>query len=145
MKSQTFAPLIALAALACRSEPFAPSSAKGLTLTLALAHTELQRGAPDSIAMTLTNTNRHSVSLSGGACEPRPYVTDVRGATVVPGRGGWICIAVLRRLLLAPGERYTRTFVWETGAFAPGSYFVHSKFAAEEVSLATRPTSVRLN
>jgi hypothetical protein len=85
------------------------------------------------------------MSLSGGVCEPRPYVGDARGVTVVPEGGDWICIALLRRLVLAAGERYTRTFVWLTSPFAPGEYSVHATFSAEEMSLATRPASVRLN
>jgi len=111
MKSPTFATLITVAALACSGEPVAPNSAGGLTLTLTLSRTELQRGQPDTVFMTLTKTNRHSMSLSGSVCEPRPYVGDARGVTVVPEGGDWICIALLRRLVLAAGERYTRTFV----------------------------------
>src|SRR5881409_3808561 len=106
MKPHMFAPLLILVVLACHNEPIAPSSAAGLTLALAPSHTELQRGQPDSLFMTLTNTNGHSVSLNGGVCEPRPYVTDAHGVIVVPAGGDWICIAVLRRLVLAPAERY---------------------------------------
>jgi intracellular proteinase inhibitor BsuPI len=145
MRPLTFASLIVVAALACQREPVSPRSAKGLTLTLALAQTELQRGEPDSVVMTLTNTNRHYVSLSGGACEPRAYVRDASGVTVVPQGGDWFCIAVLRSLVLAPGERYTHTFVWQTGPFTPGNYSVHATFAAEGVTLATPPASVRVN
>ncbi len=145
MKSPTFATLLTVAALACYGEPVAPNSARGLTLTLTLSGSDLQRGQPDTVLMTLTNANRHAVSLSGGVCEPRPYVSDARGVTVVPEGGDWICIALLRRLILAAGERYTRTFVWSTSAFAPGEYSVYATFSAEGVSLATRPASVRLN
>jgi hypothetical protein len=145
MRPRTFAPLIALAALACHAEPVSPSSAEGLILTLTVAQAELQRGEPDSVVMTLTNTNRYSLSLSGGACEPRPYVRDASGVTIVPRGGDWFCIAVLRRLVLAPGERYTQTFVWQTGPFVPGNYSVYATFAAEGVTLATPPASVRVN
>ena len=144
MKSQGFASLVALGALACQSEPVAPSSAKGLTLSLAVAHKEIQRGAPDSVVMTLTNTNRYSVSLSTGACEPSPFVKDARGVTVVPAGGGWICIAVLLRLVLAPGEQYQRTFLWETGPLAPGDYSVYATFSAGEVNLTTPGEVVQL-
>ena len=144
MKSRGYASLVALGALACQSEPVAPSSAKGLTLSLAVAHTEIQRGAPDSVVMTLTNTNRYSVSLSTGACEPSPFVKDARGVTVVPAGGGWICIAVLLRLVLAPGEQYQRTFLWETGPLAPGDYSVYATFSAGDVNLTTPSEVVRL-
>ena len=145
MKSQEFAPLIILAILACHDEPVAPSSAAGLTLALALAHTEVQRGQPDSVFMILTNTNPHSVALNGGVCEPRPYVSDAHGGIVVPAGGDWICIAIVRRLVLTAGQRYTQTFVWQTGSFAPGNYSVYATFTAEEVKLATPAASVRLN
>lgn len=145
MKPRTFALLAVVAALACHNEPLAPSSADGLTLTLALTRAELQRGEPDTITMTLTNTNRHSVSLSGGVCEPRPYISDARGVTVVPPGGDWVCIALLRRLDLAAGEQHIRTFVWLTSSFPPGVYSVYAAFSAEEVSLETRPAWVRLN
>ena len=144
MKSQGYASLVALGALACQSEPVAPSSAKGLTLSLAVADKEIQRGAPDSVVMTLTNTNRYSVSLSTGACEPSPFVKDARGVTVVPAGGGWICIAVLLRLVLAPGEQYQRTFLWETGPLAPGDYSVYATFSAGDVNLTTPSEVVRL-
>jgi len=94
--------------------------------------------------MTLTNTNRYSVSLGTGACEPSPLVKDARGVTVVPAGGGWICIAVLLRLVLAPGEHYQRTFVWETGPFAPGNYSVYATFSAGEVNLTTPAQVVQL-
>ena len=145
MKPRMFASLAILAALACHNEPLAPSSAAGLTLALALTRAELQQGEPDTITMTLTNTNRYSVSLSGDACEPRPYITDARGVTVVPSGGDWVCIAVFQRRDLAAGERQTRTFVWLTRPFPPGVYSVYAVFSAREAHLATRPASVRLN
>jgi hypothetical protein len=70
---------------------------------------------------------------------------DAHGVTVVPAGGGWMCIAVLRRLVLAPRERYTRTFVWETSPFAPGNYSVYATFAAVEVKLVTSPVLIRVN
>ena len=145
MKRRTFASLVIVATLACHDQPAAPSSAAGVTLTLALTHAELLQGQPDTITMTLTNANRYAVSLSGGACEPRPYVRDASGVTVVPPGGDWVCIAILRRLTLAAGERRTETFVWLTSPFAPGAYSVYATFSAQEMHLATQPVSVRLN
>jgi hypothetical protein len=139
-----YSALIALGALACHSEPVAPRSGKGLTLSLAVAHQEIDRGAPDSLVMTLTNTNPYSVSLSTGTCEPSPFVKDARGVTVVPPSGGWICIAVLLRLVLAPGEQFRRTFVWDTSPFAVGSYSVYATFSAADVNLTTPPAAVQL-
>jgi hypothetical protein len=136
--------LLAVGVLFACHEPFAPSSDRGLTLSLTVAPTELQRGEADTITMTLTNTNRHAVSLSGDACQPRGYVTDPRGVTVIPPGGDWLCIALLQRRVLAAGERFSRAFVWGTDSFAPGVYTVHATFTAEEVELTTRPVSVRV-
>src|SRR5437879_12623183 len=94
MRPRTFASLAVVTALACHEGPTTPSAAGGLTLALALARTELQRGEPDTITMTLTNSNAYPVSLSGDVCEPRPYITDARRVTFVPSCGGWCCIAV---------------------------------------------------
>ena len=145
MKRSMFVSLAIVAGFACHTDLSAPSSAAGLTLTLAVARTELARGEPDTITMTLTNTNSYAVSLSGGACEPSPYIVDAGGATVVPAGGGWVCIDILRRLNLAAGERYARTFVWQTGPFDAGVYSAYATFTAHETRLATRPVSVRLN
>ena len=145
MDSRLFAALAVGALLACHREPFAPSAAEGLTLSLTLSGTQLQRGEPDTIAVTITNTNRYSVSLSAGGCPVVFYVTDVRGVTVVPSGGGWVCIAIISRLTLAPGERQTRTFVWETNSFASGRYSVYGTFSAEDVHLETPRAAVQLN
>jgi hypothetical protein len=145
MRCRTFGSIVIVATLACHDGPAAPSSVAGVTLTLALTHTELQQGQPDTIAMTVTNANSHAVSLSGGACEPRVYIRDASGVTVVPPGGDWMCIALLRTLNLAAGERRTTTFVWLTRPFPPGVYSVYAAFSAQEMRLATRPTSVLLN
>lgn len=145
MNRRTFASLVIVATLACHDGPAAPSSAAGVTLALTMTHTELQRGQPDTITMTLTKANSHAVSLSGGACEPRLYIRDASGVTVVPPGGDWMCIALLRTLNLAAGERRIQTFVWLTRPFPPGVYSVYAAFSAQEMRLATRPASVRLN
>ncbi len=144
IRFHSYASLFALGALACQSEPVAPGSAKGLTLSVAVAHKEIERGAPDSVVMTLTNTNPYAVSLSTGACEPSPFVKDAQGVTVVPPGDGWICIAVLLRFVLAPGQQFQRTFVWETSPFAAGNYSIYATFSAEEVSLRTPAEVVQL-
>jgi len=146
MNRRLFAELaIAGVLVACQGEPVAPSAAGGLTLSLALSRTVLQRGEPDTLTMTLTNTNDHPVSLSGGACEPRPYVADPHDVTVVPPGGDWFCIAVLVSRHLAAGEHVSRAFVWDTTPFAPGVYSAHAAFSAQGVELATQPMTVRLN
>lgn len=143
MKRRTFAALLVLAGLACQGDP--SSSVAGVTLDLAVTRTTLQRGELDTLTMTVTNTNAYPVSLSGGACEPSVYVVDGRGTTVVPAGGGWVCIMVIRALRLAPGERYARSYVWQTDSLPAGVYRAHATFETEELRLATKPIAVQLN
>ncbi len=74
-------------------------------------------------------------------------VTNIRAGDWVKWstQGDWVCIAILRRLTLAAGERHTGTFVWLTSPFAPGLYSFYATFSAQERHLATQPVSVRLN
>jgi hypothetical protein len=139
-----FALLAVGALVACHGEPVAPSTAQGLRLSLALSATQLPQGAPDSVAVTITNTNSYAVTLSAGGCPLLFYVTDSRGATIVPSGGGWYCIAILTRLTLEPGARQTRTFVWQTNTAASGRYNVYGSFSAEGVYLETPRASVEL-
>jgi len=108
MGLQTFTLLTIVVTLACHNEPVTPGSAAGLTVTVPLSRTELQPGQPDTVTITLTNTNDYSVSLNESGCPLLPYITNAHGVTVVPTAGDWACIAVLRRLDLAAGERQTR-------------------------------------
>ena len=144
MNPRLFVALALGGLLACHGEPTGPSSARGLTLSLAVSAAQLQRGELDTIAVTITNTNRYAVSLSAGGCPLLFYVTDARGATVVPSGGGWVCIAIVRQITLAPGAHQTQSFVWDTQPFEPGPYAVHGTFAAEGVELATPSAAVQL-
>ena len=137
--------LVAIAVLACRDEPSGLSETRGVTLNLTLSSTNLTRGQQDTITMTVTNTNPRRVTLTGGACEPRPYVTDSHGDVVVPPGGAWPCILLLRRLQLVPGERFVRSFIWNTDSQVAGVYSVSAAFRSEEVELATPQQLVRLN
>jgi len=133
------------AVLACQGEPLGPSSAGGLTLSLALSSLQLQRGEPDSIAVTLTNRDRNAVSLSAGGCPLLFYVTDARGASVVPSGGDWICIDIISRITLAPGAQQTQTFLWDTHSVAPGRYAVFGTFVADGIRLSTARAAVDVN
>jgi hypothetical protein len=147
MHRRALASLAIVAALACRNDPAAPGAAAagGLTLALALTRTELPHGEPDTITVTLTNASSHPVVLNGGVCEPHPYVTNERRVMVTPSGIDWVCRLVLVRFELAPLERRTRTYVWQTGSLAPGVYSVFATFTAEQVTLTTPPTAVRVN
>ena len=145
MNLRLFGAVAVGAVLACQGEPLAPSTSGGLTLSLALSSVQLQRGESDSIAVSLTNRNRNAVSLSAGGCPLLFYVTDARGATVVPSGGDWICIAIISRIILAPGAQQTQTFLWETHAVPPGRYAVFGMFVADGIRLATTRAAVDVN
>ncbi len=145
MHSQLFAVGIAMIALTgCSHAPLAPDAAQGLTLTLTLSSTQVQRGRPDTVAVTISNTNRYPVSLSAGGCPILFYVIDGAGKTVVPSGGGWFCIAILTQINLAPGEQQTRSFVWDTDSLAPGPYSVYGSFTADGIYLQTESALVQL-
>jgi len=144
MNSRLFAALAVGGLLACHGEPTGLSSRGGIRLSLALSAPQLQRGELDTIAVTITNTNRYSVSLSVGGCPLLFYVTDARGATVVPSGGGWVCVLIVRQMTLAPGADQTQTFVWDTHPFDTGPYAVYGTFAAEGIQLATPRAAVQL-
>jgi hypothetical protein len=135
---------VAVAALACHDEPSAVTEVRGVRLDLALSSANPSRGQQDTITMTVTNTGPRLVTLTGGVCEPRPYITDSRGGVVVPPGGAWPCVLSLRRLQLVPGEHFVRAFVWNTGQQVAGVYGVSAAFTSEEVTLATPEQLVRL-
>ncbi len=148
MRPYTFVAVAVLGPVACSHQPMAPrdpSSAEGLTLSLAVTHSQPQRGESDSITVTLTNTNPDTVSLIVGGCPLLFYVTDAGGMTVVPAGGDWVCIAVIGRLQLAPGGHESRTFVWTTTSLPPGAYSVYGTFAADGLHLAPATTAVQLH
>jgi hypothetical protein len=142
MRIRSFATLAFATLLACDDDPIAFSAMRGLTLSVVLSSAELPRGAPDTVTMTVTNTSTRPITLTAGACQPQGFVVDAGGSTVAPVGVG--CILVLNRFHLTAGERLTRQFVWQTGAFPPGDYTVHATFTAEEVRLVSPKVGVRL-
>ena len=148
MSRYMFAAVVVLIVVACKHQPTTPrgpSSADGLTLSVAVARTQPQRGDLDTVIVTLTNTNPDTVSLTVGGCPFLFYVTDAYGATVVPAGGEWACISVIAGLQLVPGGHQSRTFVWVTPSFPPGLYSVYGTFTAQGVQLATSVTSVMVH
>ena len=145
MRPLLIAPLVIVAALGCHDQPLGPSTARGLTLALELAKTSLPRGDLDTITVTLTNTNPDTVSLGAGGCPLLAYVTDPDGTTVFPSGGNWYCIAILRRLTLAPGETEAAPFVLDTHALPAGVYSAYGTFSADGIQLRTPPAMVQVN
>jgi hypothetical protein len=145
MERRIFTVLAIVSALACHDHPLAVSSAQGLTLTLALTRTSLQRGEPDTITVTLKNIGLETVSLDVGGCPLLFYVTDARGATVVPAGGEWFCIEIVSRLTLAPGDQKPARFTWDTSSLRAGIYSIYGTFSAQTIHLQTPRAAVELH
>src|SRR6266576_3007666 len=128
--------------ISCVSATCLGSAVFNRATALTLSSNQLNGGQSDTLAMTLTNTTSRSVSLSTGACDPRPIIVDTHNHVVV---GAEPCILILLRLQLAPGEQHRRLFVWRTDSLSPGVYYVRATFRSEEVKLATPSETVRLN
>jgi hypothetical protein len=137
--------LAVVAALGCGTAPFAPASTEGLALAVTLSQPALRVGQSDTITVTLTNTNRHTVSLDVGGCPLLFYVKNVAGATVVPAGGDWFCIEILRRLVLPPGQQESVSFTWDTRALVTGVYSVYGTFSGDGIHLRTPQVPVQLN
>jgi hypothetical protein len=112
---------------------------------LTLSSQQVDRGQPDTIAVTIANNSAHAVSVSAGGCPILFYITNADGSTVVPSGGKWVCLAVLTQLTFAPRESQTQNFVWDTNALAAGRYSVYGTFTATGVHLETAPVIVQLN
>jgi hypothetical protein len=146
VKVRTLSTVAVLATLACHepTAPRQPSSAGGLTLSLAIAHATLLRGALDTLTATLTNSNPFPVQLTVGGCPLLFYVADAYGATVVPSGGSWACIEIIAATTIPAGGRLRRSFALDTAPLAAGVYSVYATFTAQGLQLATPPTAVAL-
>ncbi len=82
----------AVVVFACSEPATAPSSANGLSLSVATTRSDLQGGQLDTITTTLRNAADTAVTLHfSSGCQLLPYVADHNGIIVLPDRGSWIC------------------------------------------------------
>ena len=78
---------------------------------LTASRTEIAPGDTVRLVATLTNRTDEPLVLTFGGCQVLPYVHSAAGEMVVPG-GGWMCLAVMSSLEIAPRGTHTATFVW---------------------------------
>jgi hypothetical protein len=120
--------------------------ANQLRLTVSASASEVTRGTPVDLHVTLVNEGMQTVTLHfGDSCQINPYIRNSAGEVVLPAGGGWGCLTVLTDLTLAPKESLSRDYVW-TGStdFASemplrplpaGTYVFSAKVPAAEMTL----------
>jgi len=121
--------------------------ANQVRLTVSASSSEVMRGLPVDLHVALANEGTQAVTLHfGDSCQIKPYIRNAAGEIVLPGGGAWGCATVLTNVTLAPGENFTRDYVW-TGStdFAsemplrplpPGRYLFSAEVPAGETMLS---------
>ena len=89
-----------------------------------------------TIEVVATNLTSDTLRFTGGGCLLWYEVRDAGNHPVAPE--GLVCTAILRRVVLAPGDSLTTDFDWhgDTGTFAPG-------FHSEEALLPEGAYTIR--
>lgn len=121
--------------------------ANQVRLTVSASASEVTRGSPVNLHVTLVNEGTQPVTLHfGDSCQINPYIRNAAGEIVLPGGGAWGCLTVLTSLTLAPQGSVSRDYAW-TGStdFASemplrplpaGVYFFSAKVPAGEMTLS---------
>jgi len=121
--------------------------ANHVRLTVSASASEVTRGSPVNLHVTLVNEGTQAVTLHfGDSCQINPYIQNMVGEVVLPGGGAWACLTVLTSLTLAPQGSVSRDFVWRGSTdFASemplrplpaGMYFFSAKVPAGEMTLS---------
>jgi hypothetical protein len=121
--------------------------ANQVRLTVSASASEVTRGSPVNLHITLANEGMQAVTLHfSDSCQINPYIRDSAGEIVLPGGGAWGCLTVLTSLTLAPQGSVSRDFVWRGSTdFASemplrplpaGSYLFSAKVPAAEMTLS---------
>src|SRR5260370_34919131 len=98
----------ALALAACHHGPGVGPG--GLRRSVYPARSVISVGDSTAVVVSLRNLGADSVSLTTGGCGVLPYIAaQPSGQVVYPGGGSWGCIAMIRRLTLAPGAEQAET------------------------------------
>ena len=120
--------------------------ANQVRLTVSASSSEVVRGSPVALRVTLVNEGTQAITLHfGDSCQIKPYIRNAAGEIVLPGGGAWGCLTVLTSVTLAPLENISRDYVW-TGStdFAsemplrplpPGRYLFSAEVPAGETRL----------
>ena len=121
--------------------------ANQVRLTVSASSSEVTRGTPVNLNVTLVNEGTQPVTLHfGDSCQINPYIRNADGTIVLPAGGGWMGMTVLTDLTLGPQESVSRDFVWRGSTdFASemplrplpvGRYFFSAKVPAGEMTLS---------
>jgi hypothetical protein len=121
--------------------------ANHVRLTVSASASEVTRGSPVNLHVTLVNEGTQAVTLHfGDSCQINPYIRNLAGEIVLPGGGAWGCLTVLTSLTLAPQGSVSRDYVWRGSTdFASemplrplpaGRYFFSAKVPAGEMTLS---------
>jgi hypothetical protein len=121
--------------------------ANHVRLTVSASSSEVTRGSPVNLHVTLVNEGTQAVTLHfGDSCQINPYIRNLGGEIVLPGGGAWGCLTVLTSLTLAPQGSVSRDYVWRGSTdFASemplrplpaGRYFFSAKVPAGEMTLS---------
>jgi hypothetical protein len=149
-----------LLAVASCNDPAAPVTSTLIgdnlvRLTSSASARELAGGSPVTLRISMTNEGTETVTLHfRSTCQILPYISDARGANVIPSEGGWGCGAALTELSLGPGESVNREYIW-TGSTAfrsemplipmpPGRYYFTVEIPADEEKLRSAPIELIL-
>lgn len=108
-----------------------------VTVEVRVPRTTLVRGDSMTIEVVATNLTSDTLRFMGGGCQLMYEVRDAGNDRVAPLE--IVCPAVLRRVVLAPGDSLTAGFDWHgdrTGTFVPG-------FHSEEALLPDGAYTIR--
>jgi len=131
--------LVALLGNACGSAATAPSRQDPLRFDAQITQSRLAPGDTATATFTLRNVSSQTITLGfSSTCQILPQVADRRTQQVVYPRGGWVCAAMITRLVLAPGESSTQQLQVRAAAAAnypfvalpPGDYETYAQVDA---------------
>lgn len=155
-----FASVSLLLAIAGCRDPAGPLSRtvigeNRISLTTSASSNELGRGEPVTLRIRVKNEGTQAITLNfNSTCQVVPFISDARGAHVIPEGGTYGCGDALTYLSLAPGQSEEREYVW-TGAtefvsqrsppqLPPGRYYFSAGLLAEGAALQSEPIELIL-
>ena len=105
-----------------------------VTVEVRVPRTTLVRGDSMTIEVVATNLTSDTLRFTGGGCLLWYEVRDAGNDPVAPE--GLVCTAILRRVVLAPGDSLTADFDWHGDTGTPG-------FHSEEALLPEGAYTIR--
>jgi hypothetical protein len=95
---------------ACGASPTEPAPQAPLRLDGRITQPVIGPGDAATLTFTLRNVSSRIVTMGfPSSCQLMPYVMERTTQRIVyPSGGGWVCLAVITGLTLAPGESHPR-------------------------------------